>query len=68
MLKVYNLNNEDVFSYSHNDCEMALIVSYASDNNLMPQIHNDEFINKIKKDIRKGKFGYHLYSYSLKFS
>lgn len=67
MIKVYNLNNEDVFSYSHKDYEMALIVSYASDNNLLSQIHNETFINKVKKDIRKGKFGYHLNSYSVKF-
>lgn len=67
MLKVYNLDNEDVFSYSHNDYEMALIVSYATDNNLLSKIHNQTFIDKIKKYIRKGKFGYHLYSYSVKF-
>lgn len=67
MLKVYNLNNEDVFSYSHNDYELALIVSYASDNNLLSHIHNKTFINKIKKDIIKGKFGYHLHCYSVKF-
>ena len=66
MLNVYNLNNEGVFSYSHNDYHMALIASYLSDNNMIMQLSNDKLVNDLKKDIREGEFGYHLHSYSVK--
>lgn len=68
MLTVYNLDDDTSYQYMHNDYSMALIVSYASDNNLLSQIHDKQFISDISKHIKKGLFGFHLYSYSVKFN
>lgn len=68
MLTVYNLDNDTNFQYTHNNYNMALIVSYASDNKLLSQIQDKQFISDISKHIKKGLFGFHLYSYSVKFN
>ena len=68
MLTVYNLDNDTSYQYLHSDYSMALIVSYATDNNLLSSIHNKQFISDISKHIKKGLFGFHLYSYSVKFN
>ena len=68
MLTVYNLDNDTSYQYTHSDYSMALIVSYATDNKLLSNIHNKQFISDISKHIKKGLYGFHLYSYSVKFN
>ena len=68
MLTVYNLDNDTSYQYLHSDYSMALIVSYATDNKLLSNIHNKQFISDISKHIKKGLHGFHLYSYSVKFN
>ena len=67
-MKLYDLNNDKVYTFLHTDYERALYVTYAICNNYLNlYVNNYHQLKKIAGNIKTGYHGYHLHNYSIPF-